>query len=355
METDPFAWLNDIHQFPKIYWANREGQIFAAAGLNDRLTSRQFGFRCFNKPSFEWDGFQDRFISPRFLFQTSSKNVQNPKNELFQHSSKCYFYRTLKSLPEQHAWTENIYRALRNIREKKFEKVVLARRVVLDCTSSIDPIFLCQAIAEVHQITFLIQLSPSVAFLGSSPEVLYHRKKRQIECDALAGTRLLSAQEELLQSKKDLNEFQIVKDRIIDLLSPLCKVAPIATPHSLRATSTLCHLYSQIQGELKDEITDEMILNVLHPTPAIGGWPQKEALAFLTDYEPFSRGLYSAPVGWKTQDEAEFAVAIRSCLIRDSQVYLYAGTGIVEGSSPIDEWNESENKLAHLKSFFVSC
>ena len=60
---------------------------------------------------------------------------------------------------------------------------------------------------------------------------------------------------------------------------------------------------------------DETLLDTLHPTPAVGGHPSKEALAYLSGSEPFARGLYAAPLGWTGVQSADFAVGIRSCLI----------------------------------------
>src|SRR5690606_30300440 len=104
--------------------------------------------------------------------------------------------------------------------------------------------------------------------------------------------------------------------------------------------------------ELKDGVDDRMLLNALHPTPALGGWPKEKASAWQRENEPFVRGLYGAPIGVLSEERAEFAVAIRSALVIDSLARLYACTGIVAGSDPALEWDESEQKLLQWRPLF---
>ena len=112
------------------------------------------------------------------------------------------------------------------------------------------------------------------------------------------------------------------------------------------------HLYNKIEAVLKEDVTDTDLLTALHPTPAVGGLPREAALEKLAALEPFDRGWYAAPVGFLGRDRAEFAVAIRSALVRENRVNLYAGAGIVEGSVAENEWQELENKISGFINLF---
>ena len=68
--------------------------------------------------------------------------------------------------------------------------------------------------------------------------------------------------------------------------------------------------------------------------------------------EDFERGWYAGPVGWIGVDGAGFAVAIRSGLIHQNTLQVYAGAGIVEGSTAELEWQEIENKISGFLSLF---
>jgi len=117
---------------------------------------------------------------------------------------------------------------------------------------------------------------------------------------------------------------------------------------SVRKLTHVQHLYCRFRGTLVDDISDSVLLSKLHPTPAVGGYPREKIQEEIASLEPFDRGWYAGPVGWVGHDAAEFAVAIRSALICGNRVSLYSGAGIVEGSSPENEWDEVENKIGGL-------
>ena len=94
------------------------------------------------------------------------------------------------------------------------------------------------------------------------------------------------------------------------------------------------------------EVTDGKIIDRLHPTPAVGGSPRREAIDRIGELETFDRGWYAGPVGWVSKSAAEFCVAIRSAQIVRNRLNVYAGAGIVPGSEAEKEWEEIENKIA---------
>ncbi|MBL8046440.1 MAG: chorismate-binding protein, partial [Anaerolineales bacterium] len=83
-----------------------------------------------------------------------------------------------------------------------------------------------------------------------------------------------------------------------------------------------------------------------HPTPAVGGRPREAALKFIREHEKLDRGWYAAPVGWVDhRGQGEFAVALRSALLRGNRATLFAGCGIMADSDPEREYAESNLKL----------
>jgi menaquinone-specific isochorismate synthase len=89
----------------------------------------------------------------------------------------------------------------------------------------------------------------------------------------------------------------------------------------------------------------------LHPTPALGGFPKEKAIEKIRELEPMHRGWYAAPVGWiDHEDNGEFVVAIRSGLIEGNRAALFAGCGIVEESDPESEYFETKMKLKPMLS-----
>ncbi|MEO0410184.1 MAG: chorismate-binding protein, partial [Cyanobacteria bacterium P01_A01_bin.135] len=106
------------------------------------------------------------------------------------------------------------------------------------------------------------------------------------------------------------------------------------------------HLHTPITAALPPQVHPLQIVAALHPTPAMAGLPQKAACEAIARHEPFERGLYAAPLGWISQGgDSEFIVGIRSALVGDGHIRLYAGAGIVQGSQPKREWAEVMMKL----------
>jgi isochorismate synthase EntC len=88
------------------------------------------------------------------------------------------------------------------------------------------------------------------------------------------------------------------------------------------------------------------ILRLLHPTPAVCGLPRDSAMAFLGRVEPFERGWYAGPVGFfDAEGNGIFVPALRMGVSTGSGWRLFAGAGIVEGSVPALEWEETAIKF----------
>jgi menaquinone-specific isochorismate synthase len=102
------------------------------------------------------------------------------------------------------------------------------------------------------------------------------------------------------------------------------------------------HLFTPVEGVLLPNATILQLVKDLHPTPALGGVPRKEALSVIRRMESMNRGLYAAPLGWiDAEGNGEFMVAIRSAAIVNNKAILYAGGGIVAESTPDSEYEET--------------
>jgi isochorismate synthase EntC len=106
------------------------------------------------------------------------------------------------------------------------------------------------------------------------------------------------------------------------------------------------HLESGLTGTLPSAGHVLDLVERLHPTPAVGGYPRDRALSIMRELEETERGWYAGPIGWiDLEGSGEFAVAIRSALIAGAAASLYAGCGIVAGSRPSEEFIETRLKL----------
>ncbi|GAB4181660.1 MAG: isochorismate synthase [Calditrichia bacterium] len=263
-------------------------------------------------------------------------------------------------VPGKREWTHLIHQALDEFSPNDMVKVVLARESRFNFSHSVPVIRL---IEELHhhnsKSTYHFAFSPdgNEIFVGLTPERLYVRDKDVLQSEAIAGTRRrgetpegdAELEKELMCSSKDRFEHKLVMDSIDNQFYFLCDEVTRQQDVSVLKLDHLQHLYCAFRGKLKPEITDPIIIAALHPTPAVGGSPRDKAMAFLSENEPFDRGWYAAPIGWFSQNQAEFAVAIRSALLKKQDIFVYAGAGIVKGSDPDKEWQEIEDKIHIFK------
>lgn len=259
-------------------------------------------------------------------------------------------------LPDYDGWKQNVRSALECIDNQSILKVVLARRTDIDFQDSFNPFdFLSQWKNKTNaSYYFLFEPEPDSVFLGASPERLLALEKNKLYSEAVAGTVIrgytpvedMSYSETLSRSSKDLLEHRIVVDDLINKLSGLCSELDCPSHPEILKLPSVQHLVSRIAGELRQSTSVGELLALLHPTPAVSGIPNTAAKELIRTLEPFSRGWYAGPIGIISYANTEFAVGLRSLLMENASVSLYAGSGIVQGSTPESEWNETDAKLA---------
>jgi menaquinone-specific isochorismate synthase len=408
-----FRWLGEQRLFPKTYWSGRgERTGVAAVGIADvremgvsegagslsRLLAslpdaggsgaRYYGgarFDALREPDEEWAPFAAyRYILPRFelhagdaettlvcnlvlprdvhIFPEILEQIEDLSLSVDAFGDSLPIPVRREDSPDFRGWRENIEQALRAFSKGHLGKVVLARRAEIGFDGALDATLVLETLKEATPNCFHFYTEPKsgVAFLGASPERLFNREGNVIVSEAVAGTRPrgLSSEddeglrEDLLHSAKDLSEHTYVRNGIGEALAPLCEELEIDGDIAEMKLARGRHLRSRVRGILKDGVTDAGLLEALHPTPAVGGYPRDGALAEIRDLEPFDRGLYAGPVGWIGAEASEFAVGIRSGLVRGRTLDLYSGAGIVDGSVPDEEWAEIENKISDFTGMF---
>ncbi|GLU12322.1 hypothetical protein SLE2022_290100 [Rubroshorea leprosula] len=264
-------------------------------------------------------------------------------------------------IPCKNHWDLAVKRALDIINRSSspLSKVVLARSSRVATATNIDPIawLACLQVEGENAYQFCLQPPNAPAFIGNTPEQLFHRKWLNISTEALAGTRArggsttldLQIEIDLLSSPKDDLEFTIVRESIQSKLEAVCDRVIVEPKKAIRKLPRVQHLFAQLTGTLRREDNEFDFLSSLHPTPAVCGFPTEEARILIAETEVFDRGMYAGPVGWFGGGESEFAVGIRSALVEKGLgALIYAGTGIVNGSKASLEWDELELKTSQF-------
>ncbi len=250
-------------------------------------------------------------------------------------------------------WIEATRAATSAIGAGAAEKVVLARREVASLPqASGRAIALLPVLrrSNAEAVTFGLKLGGRGWFVGATPETLIELEDGWLRTEALAGTH---ARPEGLDNPKDRGEHQWVVDGIAAALGPVCRGLEKLGPTSKRA-GHLYHWQTRFRGRIAPGHGLFELAHRLHPTAAVGGTPRAQALEFIAAHEPRDRGWYAGFTGWTNLHEGargdgHAVVGLRSALLRDDSIYIYAGAGIVRASEPDKEWRETAAKLETCK------
>jgi isochorismate synthase len=353
-----------------------------------------FSFDALQPHTSDWDGFRDAALTlPRYTVAASDQgcwlttnavlypatDIETLGEDLLRERSELLriaAHHDRSEVVEAEApelvdsmvgeeWQSIVARTVREIGQGNFTKVVLARQALARANGQFDAARTLARLRLGYPDSFLFAFSRSGAeggntFLGATPERLLRLRDRVVETSSLAGSiRRGSTPEEdarlgevLLESAKDRREHAVVADMLRDALTPVCRDLSIPFPPTLLRLANVQHLYTPIRGTLNNGQTILDLVERLHPTPAVGGFPRVQAMQAIHEREQLDRGWYAGPVGWiDRHGEGEFAVAIRSALVdRDGrEARLFAGCGIVRDSDPAAEYAESRLKMQAMR------
>jgi menaquinone-specific isochorismate synthase len=247
--------------------------------------------------------------------------------------------------------------AVGEVRSGRLDKVVLAREVVIEANRAFRQGDLLERLRSLHPscTTFCVD-----GFLGASPELLIRRTGTKLVSEPLAGTAARSGdpevdrriEAELLSSEKEREEHRAVVDSIAAGLSPVLASLDLPDGPEIVELRNVSHLRTRIHGVLAGAPGTGHLPSALeavaliHPTPAVSGYPIDTALEYLAKSEDLERGRYAGPVGWMRADgDGEFHLGIRSAVVEGSSARLFAGVGIVADSDPAMELRETQLKL----------
>lgn len=252
-----------------------------------------------------------------------------------------------------------VTQALAEISRGDYRKVVLARARRLVTPEEFHPLGVLNHLRQHYPACYAFSIANGrgQSFIGASPERLVRVAGGRMHTEALAGSapRGSSASEDaalaqgLLHSEKDLREHRLVLESISRRVGDLGLKLEHASQPRVLGLANVQHLHLPISASLPDGVHLLDLVARLHPTPAVGGTPRDAAVAAIARLEPFSRGLYAGPQGWVDhRGGGEFFVGIRSALVDGRTATVYAGAGIVAGSSPEKEFAETDLKFKAL-------
>jgi menaquinone-specific isochorismate synthase len=257
------------------------------------------------------------------------------------------------------AWKERVAQAISRIETSGVDKVVLARDLVATTTADIDARPILTKLAAEYPSTWTFAVD---GLVGATPELLLRLSKGMVTSRVLAGTipktgddaKDLALAASLARSSKDLEEHEYAVRSVTEALEPFCSSTNVPESPYVLHLANVMHLATDVTGALiksKQRVDAFSLLNSLHPSAAVCGTPRNIAFDIIDEIEGMNRGRYAGPVGWiDASGDGELGIALRTGQISGKEIRIYAGCGIVAGSNPEKELEESAAKMIPMKS-----
>jgi len=189
----------------------------------------------------------------------------------------------------------------------------------------------------------------------SSPETLAALRDGEVSSFPLAGTcpRGKTSEEDnalceaLLRDEKELAEHDMLVDLARNDLGKVCRFGSVAVREyrQIKRFSHVSHISSRVTGAL-DEGKDAMdVIAAALPAGTLSGAPKKRACEIIDDVEGIKRGVYGGAIGYiDFAGNMDMCIGIRMAVLKDGNVYIQSGAGIVADSVPENEYRETQNK-----------
>ena len=201
---------------------------------------------------------------------------------------------------------------------------------------------------------------PFGAVLSSSPERLLVVEGREAVTRPIKGTRRrradpredAAAAAELAASEKDRAENVMIVDLLRNDLGRVCETGSVRVDAlcELESFATVHHLVSTVAGRLAPGHDALSALAACFPGGSITGAPKRRAMQIIDELEPHRREVYCGAIGYVTPGgRMDMNIPIRTTLCAHGELRFYAGGGIVADSTPEDEFEETETKIAAIR------
>jgi isochorismate synthase len=325
-----------------LYKKPKDNQILGLFQDNDTL---------YSVTNFKEEGFV-------FASFDGSKTFLIPENESeiicihFQEKGIAIFEKETE-LPSEIAKTnfENlVQKGIQAIENNEFKKVVLSRKESKNLVE-FDLIEAFEKLVHLYPTTFVYCFyHPKIGtWLGATPEQLLKAQNREFQTIALAGTQKDSGSAEVIWPKKEQEEQQFVTDYIVEKLKNVASDVLVSKPYTVKAGSIL-HIKTDISGSLNSNAGLQEVIQLLHPTPAVCGFPKEKSKQFILEHEHYNRNFYTGFLGeLNMKNQTDLFVNLRCMEMSGHQAHLFMGCGITKDSLPQKEWEESINKSVTMK------
>jgi menaquinone-specific isochorismate synthase len=373
-DLNPFAWVRNgeglvgwgIHASTKVKGANRFEdarnwwhQQLDTFEINNEVHGPGTGPVLFTSFTFDEDE-ESEIVIPKVIVGTRNQSTwitwigNEPQPKLIERAQANPIPGINWRKSDIESWKEKVRSAVSEIQDDSLDKVVLAREIIADADSEIDPRSVLRNLAKEYPGTWVYSNN---GLVGATPELLIRLSNSMVVSRVLAGTisktgdddKDLALAASLARSSKDLEEHEYAVRSVADALAPFCASTNVPDAPFVLHLSNVMHLATDVTGAIKEshKVVDIFsILSKLHPSAAVCGTPTSKAAELIKRIEGINRRRYAGPIGWiDAKGDGELGIALRCGFINGKEVHAFAGCGIVAGSDAAIEVAESQAKF----------
>lgn len=278
-----------------------------------------------------------------FIPSLKNKKYPNPKTKI---------YRNIKNFEQgeqaKKKFLDLVDLTKKYMSDKKAQKIVVSRKITIPNPNSLDHILINLLHLYTNAMVYFWHHPKIGAWLGASPEILFFQKGEEFQTMALAATQVVNKENRYLWTPKERKEQALVTEQIQkDLLSFFPKTELNISESGPKKAGSVVHLCTRIKAHQKNTNLRELV-DILHPTPAVGGIPKRKALQFINSEEGYDRKFYTGYLGTFSPNSTELFVNLRCAEYSNQQLSFFVGAGITEESEPMMEWEETQLKAETL-------
>ncbi len=223
-----------------------------------------------------------------------------------------------------------------------------------------SPLDLYRALRSVNPSPYMFILEAGdFSIVGASPEVHVRLTDGRVEIRPIAGTRKRGAttdedhalEQELLADEKERAEHLMLVDLARNDIGRVCRYGSIHVPEFMvvERYSHVMHIVSQVEGTIDPEKNAYDLMRATFPAGTVSGAPKIRAMQIIAQYEPTQRGFYAGALGYFGYDgNMDTCIMLRTALLKDGQIHIQSGAGIVADSIPASEYQETISKATAL-------
>ena len=236
-----------------------------------------------------------------------------------------------------------------SIKSKQLEKVVLSRRLVTPRSKEdLYGLYISLKNKYPEAFTYLVSTPETGTWLGASPELVLSENKGKVKTTAIAGTQPLNSSiEDIRWGAKEIQEHAYIESYLTEVLTANNIKFNISDKTTIPAGG-VCHIYSMIDIIGNTDLIQ--LSNLIHPGPALSGYPVKESINLISQLEETSRQFYCGMIGPINSSRIDWFANIRCLQVHPDAYTLYVGGGITADSDFESEWEETNLKASTLLS-----